>query len=83
MGLGFYEANRINGPRFNQKQTIAKLSIDTESIMRKIRSLISGQFLQGITFPLQGDIIIIIFDSENLLPETTKRINNIARTTSL
>ncbi|WP_338453070.1 helix-turn-helix domain-containing protein [Niallia oryzisoli] len=61
--------------RINQKNKMAKTSIDTASVMRKIRSLISSQFLQVITFLLQGDIIIIVFDSENLLPKHRKELS--------
>lgn len=60
--------------RLNQKNEVTKFSIDTDSIIKKIRSLISAQFLQGITFPMQGDIIIIIFDSNHNLPKKRKEM---------
>ena len=81
-GWDFTKQAQLMVLRINQKQKSTKLSINTESIMRKIRSLISAQFLQEITFPLQGDIIIIVFHSEPLLPKQRKEFI-IASTISL
>ena len=60
-GWDFTQQAQLMVLRINQKNETTKLSINTESIMKRIRSLISAQFLQEITFPLQGDIIIIVF----------------------
>ena len=73
-GWDFTQQAQLMVLRINQKNETTKLSINTESIMKRIRSLISAQFLQEITFPLQGDIIIIVFHSEPLLPEKRKEV---------
>jgi sugar diacid utilization regulator len=74
-GWDFTKPTELMVMRLNQKNDVAKLSIDTDSIIRKIRSLISARFLQAITFPLQGDIIIIVFDSVHLLPKERKELS--------
>ncbi|WP_338469669.1 helix-turn-helix domain-containing protein [Niallia sp. XMNu-256] len=60
--------------RVNQKDETKKLNIDTDSMMKKIQFIISTRFLQGIILLLQGDIIIIVFDSEPLQPEQRKEL---------
>ncbi|WP_419954248.1 PucR family transcriptional regulator [Neobacillus niacini] len=71
-GWDFTKPTELMIMRLNQKNEAAKFSIDIDSIIRKVRSLISARFLQAITFPMQGDIIMIVFDSVHLLPKERK-----------
>lgn len=74
-GWDFTKPTELMVMRLNQKNVAVKLSIDVASIIRKIRSHISARFLQAITFPMQGDIIIIVFDSVHLLPKERKELS--------
>lgn len=74
-GWDFTKPTELMVMRLNQKNDFAKLSIDIDSIIRRIRSLISARFLQAITFPMQGDIIMIVFDSVHLLPKKRKEFS--------
>jgi sugar diacid utilization regulator len=74
-GWDFTKPTELMVMRLNQKNDAAKLSVDIDSIIRKIRSLISARFLQAITFPMQGDIIMIVFDSVHLLPKERKELS--------
>lgn len=73
-GWDFTKPTQLMVMRLNPKNEKAKTNIDYESIMRKIRSLISANFLQTITFPIQGNIVIIIFDSFNHLSKKRKEL---------
>ena len=44
-------------------------------MIKKIQSLLSFQSIQGITFPLQGDIIVIIFENEPVIPKQRKELS--------
>lgn len=73
-GWDFTKPAELLVMRLNQKNEVARLSIDIDAIIKKIRSVISARFLQAITFPMQGDIIIIVFDSVPLLPKDRKEL---------
>ncbi|ETI68925.1 PucR family transcriptional regulator [Neobacillus vireti] len=71
-GWDFTIPTQLMVMRLNAKSDIAKFTIDIEAIIRKIRSLVSSAFLQAITFPIQGNIVIIVFDDRDNTPKKRK-----------
>ncbi|HEY2420914.1 MAG TPA: helix-turn-helix domain-containing protein [Neobacillus sp.] len=71
-GWDFTKPTQLMVMRLDTKTEMTKLNVDIEAVMRKIRSLISAAFLQGITFPIQGNIVIIVFDSPDNSPKKRK-----------
>ncbi|WHY88889.1 helix-turn-helix domain-containing protein [Neobacillus novalis] len=71
-GWDFTIPTQLMVMRLNAKSDIPKLTIDLEAIIRKIRSLVSSAFLQAIIFPIQGNIVIIVFDNRDNTPKKRK-----------
>lgn len=63
-GWDFSKPAQLMVLRLNPKDEVTK-SVETDDLIKKIRSLIAVHFLQAIIFPIEGNITMIIFESLN------------------
>lgn len=71
-GWDFTKPAELMVIRLNQKVETGKFKMDMDDLIKKIQSILTNRFLQGVTFHLQGDIIMIVFDEEPLRPKQRK-----------
>ncbi|MEH6907796.1 helix-turn-helix domain-containing protein [Neobacillus drentensis] len=71
-GWDFTKPTQLMVMRLDTNTDFPKGNVDLDAIMRKIRSLITAAFLQAIIFPIQGNIVIIVFDMPDHTPKVRK-----------
>ncbi|WP_066255356.1 PucR family transcriptional regulator [Neobacillus drentensis] len=71
-GWDFTKTTQLMVMRLDRKTDFPNGNVDLDAIMRKIRSLISAAFLQAIIFPIQGNIVMIVFDTPDHTPKELK-----------
>ena len=71
-GWDFSQPTQLMVMRLNPLNDTAKYDIDLDVVMNEIRSVVTRSFLQAVTTVIQGNIVIIVFNSYENTPKERK-----------
>lgn len=71
-GWDFTKPTQLMVMRLNPKTDTAKYDVDLDVVMKEIRTIIARHFLHAITTLIQGNIVIIVFNSYDNTPKKRK-----------